>query len=350
MNNSRLGQPQTRSGLERGDEAAATSVGRKAGSIPQTSIRSLLSRVTRESGLGVDARSLFLALNERVWKRLPIVLQHSRTMTRYGAFLHKLVKAGSPRRQYHGTFFFRNRPELELLRSLAIQRPAGADLKIAVVACSNGAEVYSILWILRSARPDLKITVEAIDISEDIIELAKAGVYSLTGYEMVHSPIFERLTNEEMDAMFDRVGNQVTIKPWLQEGIHWRVCNAADPEMVQRLGLQDIVVANKFLCHMRPEDAESCLGNLSHLARPGGYVFVSGVDLDVRVKVALRLGWTPMLELLQEMHDGDPSVRRDWPLRYWGLEPFVRDRPDWEYRYASAFRTKIPPSTRSHTL
>jgi hypothetical protein len=50
------------------------------------------------------------------------------------------------------------------------------------------------------------------------------------------------------------------------------------------------------------------------------------------------LGWAPVRELLQEIHDGDPSVRRDWPWRYWGLEPFDRKRRDWNVRYASVFQ------------
>ncbi len=259
-------------------------------------------------------------------------------MTTYGLFLHTLVKKGSSRRQYHGTFFLRNRPELELMRMLVSQYPEGSTVKIAVLACSNGAEVYSISWILKAARPDLKITIEAVDISQDVVDMARTGVYSLTGHEIVHSPIFERLTKEEIDAMFDRAEDHLTIKPWLKEGIHWRVGDAGDPNAAKTLGLQDIVVANKFLCHMPPPDAERCLRSLAQLVKPGGYLFASGVDLEVRTKVARKSGWTPVPELLQEMHDGDSSVRRDWPWKYWGLEPFLRDRVDWKLRYASAFR------------
>ena len=45
-----------------------------------------------------------------------------------------------------------------------------------------------------------------------------------------------------------------------------------------------------------------------------------------------------LAELNAEMHDGDPSVRADWPWRWWGLEPLDRTRSDWQMRYASAFR------------
>jgi hypothetical protein len=34
---------------------------------------------------------------------------------------------------------------------------------------------------------------------------------------------------------------------------------------VTLLGLQDIVIANRFLCHMEPRDAERCLRNIARL-------------------------------------------------------------------------------------
>jgi chemotaxis methyl-accepting protein methylase len=280
----------------------------------------------------------FLRVNEWVWNRTPSSLRAFRPISSYGNFLHSLVRQRMMRTQVHGTFFLRNRPELELIRSLADQKPQGSTLRIAVVACSNGAEVYSIVWTIRSARPDLKLDVQAIDISEEILEIAKKGVYSLGENPLVHSSILERLTNEEMAALFEKEKDQVQIKPWIAEGIHWRVGDAGDANLAECCGTQDIVVANKFLCHMAPRDAERCLRSLAHLVTRGGYLFVSGVDLDVRTRVAIDLGWIPILERLGEIHDGDPSVRRDWPWRYWGLEPFDSKRPDFRTRYAAVFQ------------
>ena len=211
-------------------------------------------------------------------------------------------------------------------------------MKIAVVACSNGAEVYSILWAIRSARPDLKIETHAIDISYEILEIAREGKYSLEDNLLVYSMILERLTDTEMAALFDKEKDQVRIKPWIAQGIHWQVGDAGDPSLADRLGSEDIVVANKFLCHMAPPDAERCLRNLARLVKPGGYLFVSGIDLDVRTRVAIDLGWMPVLDRLEEIHNGDPSVRCDWPWKYWGLEPFDAKRRDWRIRYAAVFQ------------
>ncbi len=89
---------------------------------------------------------------------------------------------------------------------------------------------------------------------------------------------------------------------------------------------------------MDPPDAERCLRNLARLANPGGYLFVTGIDLDVRTKVARDLDWKPVLDLMEDIHDGDPSLRVDWPFAWWGLEPLNKRRHDWKIRYASVFQ------------
>lgn len=300
----------------------------------------MLTRAARFQLLGTSPTGFYLRLNRRVWERLPSRVRNSYLLRRYGAWLHTLVRLAADRQQFFGTFFLRNRPALELMRRLAEQEARGSTLKVTVLACSIGAEVYSILWTIRSARPDLNIVLHAVDISREILDVAEKGVYGTNTSALVGSSVFERLTADEKQAMFEWDGAHARIKPWLREGIVWRIGDAADPELVKDLGPQDIVVASNFLCHMAPADAEKCLRNIGQLVTPRGHLFVSGVDLDVRGKVARDLDWEPVEDLLAEIHDGDRSVRADWPWQWWGLEPLDRGRFDWKARYAAAFRTR----------
>jgi chemotaxis methyl-accepting protein methylase len=304
-----------------------------------------MSVPTTSKGRSVFRRVLgrtFWDLNKRIWERLPARARDSHLFEAYWAWLHGLVRRRSHRQMRLGTFFVRNRPALDLMRRLTQQKVRGSTLRIAVLGCSIGVEVYSILWILRPARPDLKIVVRAVDRSPEVLNVAETGIYGPETSEMVDSLIFERLTPTEMRAMFDWEGDRVRVKSWLREGITWLVGDVCDPRLVTTLGLHDLVVANNFLCHMDAPSAERCLRNLAQLASPGGYAFVSGVDLDVRTNVALDLGWEPVSELRAEVHDGDPSLRAGWPWKWWGLEPLDRRRPDWETRYASVFRIGRP--------
>ena len=313
-------------------------------------------RETRDRALRRLGRS-YLSVTKRIWNLLPASVRRLPPVLLYGRYVHALVGRFAERTQSHGTFFFRNRPELELLRRLVNRKAPGASLEVSVFACSKGAEVYSIAWTIRSARPDLKVRLHAFDI-------AKNGAYSIrrppgacafrhqgaseedklswntyrdqgAGQDL---SIFERMTEREMQAMFDREGDHVEVKVWLKEGIIWYTGDAGDPALASILCPQDILVANRFLCHMKPVAAERCLRNLARLVKPGGYLFVSGVDLAVRKMVGGEMKWEPVTELLREIYEGDVSLMNGWPLEWWGQEPFQAKRQDWRTRYASVFQ------------
>src|SRR6267143_3693162 len=97
----------------------------------------------------------YLWLAGQVWRRLPASVRSLPVFTLYGTHLHSLVLKFSDRRQNHSTFFLRNRAELQLMSRLAACAAHGSNMDVAVFACSKGAEVYSIAWTLKVARPDL---------------------------------------------------------------------------------------------------------------------------------------------------------------------------------------------------
>jgi len=269
---------------------------------------------------------------------LPATLVARESVRSYGRILCALVRLRSDRKFNFGTVFFRNRPQLSLIRRIASRKPHHGAFRIAVLACSTGAEVYSLVCTIRQARPDLNLIVHAVDIVKDVLAFAERGVYSLKDWEFVQVPIFERLTAEEMQVVFDRKGDHAIVKSWLRNGIVWQAGDASDPGIVDQLGPQDLVIGNNFLCHMQPAQAEKCLRNMARLVDHGGHLVVSGVDLGIRTRVAHDLGWIPVLDAIEEIHAGDPSLIRDWPWRYWGLEPLNKSRPDWRMRYASVFQ------------
>ncbi len=297
--------------------------------------------MSRSRALRVYLGRPYLRMNTWIWSHLPSSLRSRRALRGYGSHVHNLIQL-QERRQATGTFFFRNRPELELLVRLLDQFPPGSTIDMAVVGCSKGAEVYSFSYVIRTKRPDLNVRICALDISRDVLEIGEAGTYPLDGLEPSQDvgfrSLFERMSPVEMEELFEQDGENVRIRPQFRDGITWRLGDAGDSGLARDLGLQDVVVANRFLCHMDPSDAEPCLRNLAQLVKSGGYLFVSGVDLAVRSKVASESRWSPVIDLIEEIHEGDPSLRRDWPLNYWGLEPMDRTREDWKVRYASVFR------------
>jgi chemotaxis methyl-accepting protein methylase len=301
----------------------------------------------------------YLLINEWIWSGFAARRASWRVVRAYGNHLHHLNQRWAARRQSCTTYFFRNRPQLELMCRLLGQWPQHATVRIAVIGCSKGAEVYSISYAIRRAYPDLRLRMTAVDVSSEVLDTARAGVYALSGFDAPdgeHRPtwvsdkelaetlkdqpssIFERMSEAEKAGMFVRNKRSVSVKSEFRHGITWVVADAMDPLLPSRLGRYDIVVANDFLCHMDPPSAKDCLRNVAGLVAPGGYIFVSGVDLAVRSTVAHELAWIPVPDAIRETHEGDPSLQEGWPLNYWGLEPFNRTQRDWTIRYASVFR------------
>jgi SAM-dependent methyltransferase/mannose-6-phosphate isomerase-like protein (cupin superfamily) len=304
---------------------------------PATNLQSWPTRLLRMRVFGKSPTNAYLRVNRILWHHIPSALSTFGPVRLYGEMLHKIASINSARHQAFATFFLRNRPQLELIRRL-VERSAKTDiLKVAVLGCSIGPEAYSVAWRIRSARRDVQLRLHGVDISRKAIEFARRGSYPL-GSEPTSTNLFERMTEAEIDDFFDRDDGIVTVKPWIRKGIKWQAGDVGEAEIVDTLGPQDLVVANNFLCHMEPSIAEKCLRNIARLVKPGGYLFVSGIDLDIRAKVAAEAGWIPVQELLEEIHDGDPCMKEFWPCEYGGLEPLNRKRRDWRLRYAAAFR------------
>jgi hypothetical protein len=69
--------------------------------------------------------------------------------------------------------------------------------------------------------------------------------------------IFERMSSVEVEAMFEREEGRVRVKPQFREGVTWQLGDARDAGLVGALGLQDIMVADWFLCHMHQRRQKS---------------------------------------------------------------------------------------------
>ena len=299
---------------------------------------SWLTRLVRLRIFGKSPIGAYLRLNQRVWNKLPASFTALSPIRLYGDFVHTLARIHNIRRQVFFTNFLRNRPQLELIRRLVEGRTEADTLRVAVLGCSTGVEAYSVAWRIRSARPDLKLILHAVDISKRAVEVGRRGVYSLVAPEVIDTNIFAGMTEAEIKEFFDRDGDVVRVKCWIKEGINWHVGDVGESEILDALGSQDMVVANNFLCHMDTSMAERCLRNIARLVSPGGYLFVSGIDLNIRTEVAADLGWNPLTELLEQIYEGDRFMKGFWPWHYAGLEPLNKRRQDWTLRYAAAFQ------------
>lgn len=259
-----------------------------------------------------------------------------------GRLIHRHVRWVQPRGEANYTAnytrFFRNLPQLELLRDLMPEMPRGVPVRIAVLGCSTGAELYSAVWMVRTARPQQEIQALGIDISEICIQTAADGVYPVQAAEVAG------ISETSYGRLFNRQGDTLRVQQWLREGVRWWIGDACSSDLAAHFGLQDIVFANNFLFHMDTKRAECCLRNLARLVAPKGYLFIGGVDLDLRSRAVRELGLIPVTARLEDIYTAEEGMLTAWPFRFWGLEPMDLRRRDWPARYATVFR--IPENDR----
>jgi hypothetical protein len=266
----------------------------------------------------------------RTWRRMPPSVVESAPMLVLGAAIHRRSRARQQRGQSPFTRFLRSRGQLEVLRDI-VRSFEGQCLRLAVVGCSTGAEVYSAAYVVKSTRPDLDVAIIGLDLDADVVCRARQGVYAMQAPEVAW------LSSDESAALFDERDGALSVKPWIRRGIAWTVADARQPPIAMEPGAYHVLLVNNLLIHMDTRAAESCLRTLARLVAPNGSLFVSGMDLDLKTRLLPRLGFSVVPNRIEEIHNRD-SKRLDWPWSYWGLEPLDRSRPDWESRYGTVYR------------
>lgn len=282
--------------------------------------------------------NFILRLVRYVWRRLPPRVVSTPPIQRLGSLIYDRYVRDTERVQSQFTQFLRNRPMLETVVSLVADQSQG-KLRVTSVGCSTGAELYSLLYLLRCFRPGLPIEAHGIDVVEEAVEAARVGIYR-DDRSAVRGPWSELslLSPETLEAMFDPLTDgSFRAKDWLRELVHWRVGDATDARLLDTIGEQDLVLANNFLGPMEDRTAERVMRNLATLVAPNGLLVLDGVNLDLKSRVVRDLGFLPILDRFEEIYHADLS-KRDWPWTRWSHEPIDRKKDDWRYRYAMIFR------------
>ena len=242
-----------------------------------------LRRMLKErSGLVLSAEKDYL-LESRL---LPLARRHG--MTSLGELATRLRQPGSASLAIavteamttNETFFFRDRIPFDHLRetvipALAAARSREKRIRIWCTAAASGQEPYSIAMVLKGLGAQLngfRVDIVATDLSADVIDRAKAGIYSQ--FEVQRGLPIQLLVK-----YFSKSGDAWEIAPELRGMVQFRTLNLLND--FSPLGQFDVVFCRNVLIYF---DQPTKVGVLERIARQmprDGYLMLGAAETVV---------------------------------------------------------------------
>jgi chemotaxis protein methyltransferase CheR len=167
------------------------------------------------------------------------------------------------------TFFFRELEPLKLLVNHFIEPSikAGRRPRIWSAACATGEEPLTLAMLLADRGLLSSVELIASDISQKVLDKARAGTFSRRALRDVVVPgLARKYLREEPDA--------IRVDPALVKAIDWRRINLCQPAEVQALGTMDVVLCRNVLIYFRDETVIRVLDVLAQALKPQGALFV----------------------------------------------------------------------------
>ena len=266
---------------------------------------------------------------------LPLLWRFRSTPAGYG-LRHWFAKHFQERHSYTFTQFERLPTQLEALTGPVMDhvlRNVQGPVRIVVAACSSGAEPFTISSRLLESHPSLDVEIDAFDIDDEMIRIAREGRYEISA---VKSNPFVR--DEFIERTFDRDGEVLVVKPAVARRVRWHTFDATDPALREAIAPADIVFVQNVMCNLRRPLSRRIFDNVVQLLKPHSVLFVDGMDVDMRRSRTRRSGLEPLDYKIERIHDEAWIVRGDrYPWQGAGLEPLSKHHTDWKRRYATIF-------------
>jgi chemotaxis protein methyltransferase CheR len=274
----------------------------------------------------------------KVYRFLRSEVLYGHVLYPYGVFRHALLLATCDRTQSHTyTCFYRTPSQLSALAGPVLKflnaASLGRPLEILVLACSNGAEAYTIASVLKQRVPTLDFRITAADLHQEMADYGRAASYRPE----------EALQSEYIDAdfvarTFDRVGERYVVKPEIRQHVTFQQANLLDETLATRLPQADIVTAQNVLFHLSPANARSAFNNIVKLLRPRSALLIDGMDQPLRVALTREQGLQPLPDKAKAIYrESRIHTPEDWWHYYWGSEPYSLLRRDRARRYGTIF-------------
>ncbi len=185
------------------------------------------------------------------------------------------------------SFFFRDKTPFEhlekfILPQLAKSRSPSQKVRIWCCAASTGQEPYSISMVLKENQGKfghLKTEILGTDISRQVLEKAKAGLYSQ--FEVQRGMPIQMLVK-----YFDQVKESWALKPEIKAMVQYRYFNLLDD--FSSLGTWDVIFCRNVLIYFDQPTKKDIMRRLAKQLTPDGYLLLGAAETVLGISDAFK--------------------------------------------------------------
>ncbi len=250
----------------------------------------LRTMLRERSGLALTAEKQYLAES----RLLPVARKHG--FAGLGELVGKLKvsTAAAPltvevieAMTTNESFFFRDKIPFEHFRSvimpaLMAARAREQRIRIWCTACATGQEPYSLAMSLKSIGPALagwRVEILATDISNEVLEKAKAGIYS-------HFEVQRGLPIQQLVKFFSQVGESWQIAPEIRAMVKFRPLNLLND--FSPLGSFDLVFCRNVLIYFGQDTKVGVLNRIARQMPGDGFLILGAAETVIGLTDAFK--------------------------------------------------------------
>ncbi len=242
-------------------------------------LRRLANFLQKSCGIFLDDKKL-----TRFQRKIETIV-HEYESGDFNRFYHRLRFAGDKELvqalinavTINETYFWREHEQFrilveEILPSMVDQNRL-RHIRILVLPCASGEEVYSIMLAILDKKgllERLNIELIGVDIDTDMIKMAKRACYSQRSVS--------KLPKHLVDSYFTKDKGSYCFDKELVSLVQFFQVNIFEENLKSRLGEFDIIFSRNMLIYFNKEDKRRSLERFHSLLKSGGYLFLGHAD------------------------------------------------------------------------
>lgn len=177
------------------------------------------------------------------------------------------------------TFFYRHENQFTFLVNKTIPevlaaRPGQREVRIWSAAASSGEEPYTLALIAheyQKTHPGITISITATDINTDVLNEARAGVYSEKSVKLVPKDELHRFFQEiPGQGLYSRP--EYVLKPEIKRLVTFKQHNFMEVPPVRNV---DIIFLRNALIYFDKESKQKAVDSIARASAEKGFLFVS---------------------------------------------------------------------------